>query len=163
MRRRRRRGPVSSLTWPGCRRSKHPLVKPMRSPAAPFRQPFVEHRAVEDDLLLGRKERRRQDPRRSSASVTVAVPRLPTTTAAAALAVRTAGSNRPSRQASPRARRRRCRRRRRRRGLSPDRRGRAAARRSRGISVMPCFAARHQHGIAIRRGASAPSRRRRCR
>ena len=58
------RASASTRMWPGCSRSKQPLVKPMRrSCPPPLVEPLVEQRAVEHDLLLGRERRRRQDAR----------------------------------------------------------------------------------------------------
>ena len=87
------RAAVSTLTWPGCRMSKQPLVKPMRRPClrqsarCASRSPpagTIFSSAASD--ACGRIFRR------SSAGVTIAVPFLPTATAAAAFAIRSAVS-----------------------------------------------------------------------
>ena len=87
------RAAVSTLTWPGCRISKQPLVNPIRKPC--LRQSRrCASRSPPAATIFSSAARKACGRifRRSSADVTLAVPFLPTATAAAAFAIRNAVS-----------------------------------------------------------------------
>src|SRR4029077_3071332 len=86
------RAAVRSLTWPGCRISKQPLVKPILSHSLRKSERRSSSSPSETIFSSAARNACGRIFRRNSAEVTLAVPFLPTATAAAAFAIRRAVS-----------------------------------------------------------------------